>query len=280
MLKLVRRLDVDWSSDAAAGLLRRIGPWMPEHRIGRANLRAAFPEKSDAELEQILRGVWDNLGRVAAEYAHLDRVSKLDPDNPQAGRIDPMPETTRRFLAVREQGGPSLLFAAHLANWEIPAVFGAQYQIPAAVLYRAPNIGDVADAINRIRAVNMGMLVPASPAAPLQLAGALEQGRHVGMLVDQHFGRGVEVTFFGRKCMANPLIARLARNFECPIRGVRVVRLPNRRLTGELTEPIEPARDAAGRIEVAGTMQIITSIVENWVREHPDQWLWLHRRWR
>ena len=65
-----------------------------------------------------------------------------------------------------------------------------------------------------------------------------------------------------------------------PLNGVRIVRLPGHRFRVELTEAIAPARDANGRIDVQGTMQIITSVVEQWVREHPEQWLWLHRRWR
>jgi KDO2-lipid IV(A) lauroyltransferase len=88
------------------------------------------------------------------------------------------------------------------------------------------------------------------------------------------------VTFFGRPTLANPLIARLARQVECPIHGVRVVRRPNRRFFAELTEEVAPARDAEGRIDIAGTMQAITDVVESWVRETPEQWLWLHRRWR
>jgi Kdo2-lipid IVA lauroyltransferase/acyltransferase len=126
----------------------------------------------------------------------------------------------------------------------------------------------------------MGDLVASSMGAPVTLARALEQGRHVAMLVDQHYGRGVEVTFFGRKCMANPLIAMLAREIECPIHGTRVIRLPGNRFAGEISPEVAPVRDADGRIDVAGTMQAITAVVESWVREHPEQWLWLHRRWR
>jgi KDO2-lipid IV(A) lauroyltransferase len=101
------------------------------------------------------------------------------------------------------------------------------------------------------------------------------------MLVDQHFVKGVDVTFFGRRCKANPLIAQLARHTECPIHGTRVVRREDRnRFTIEMTEAIAPARDAQGRIDIQGTMQVITSVIEGWVREHPEQWLWLHRRWR
>ena len=113
-----------------------------------------------------------------------------------------------------------------------------------------------------------------------RLASVLERGAHVGMLVDPHFSRGVDVMFFGRPCKANPLIARLARRFKCPIHGARVIRLPGYRFRFELTDEVEPTRDADGRIDVTGTMQIITSVVEGWIREYPDQWLWLHRRWR
>jgi KDO2-lipid IV(A) lauroyltransferase len=88
------------------------------------------------------------------------------------------------------------------------------------------------------------------------------------------------VNFFGRPCKANPMIARLARHFDCPIHGTRVIRLPGNRFRVELSEALVPARDAAGKIDVAATMQLLTTMVEGWVREHPEQWLWLHRRWR
>ena len=114
------------------------------------------------------------------------------------------------------------------------------------------------------------------------------------MLVDQYYTNGVEVTFFGRKTRANPLLARMLRQIECPIHGVRIIRLPNNRFRGEISEAVPPVRDATGAIDVQGTgralvvnlfnvqgtMQAITSVVEGWVREHPEQWLWLHRRWR
>ena len=89
------------------------------------------------------------------------------------------------------------------------------------------------------------------------------------------------VTFFGRRTMANPLLARLAHHFDCPIHGTRIVRLPRQPISrGEMTEEIAPARDAEGKIDIAGTMQIIMAVIEGWIREHPEQWLWLHRRWR
>jgi Kdo2-lipid IVA lauroyltransferase/acyltransferase len=127
----------------------------------------------------------------------------------------------------------------------------------------------------------LGELIPNSLAAPVKLALLAHSGAHVGMLVDQHYTKGVEVIFFGRRCMANPLIAQLARQTGCPIHGLRVIRNPDgNSFVAEITEEIEPVRDAKGEIELTGTMQAITSVVERWVRETPEQWLWLHRRWR
>jgi Kdo2-lipid IVA lauroyltransferase/acyltransferase len=274
LLALSHRCNRVAISNVGGAIMRTIGPWLPEHRTGRANLRAAFPEKTDAEIETILRGVWDNLGRVGAEIAHLDHI--CSGDRYKRTYIDYGPDNIERFLHVKEDGKPAVIFAAHLANWELPAVIAASDGLDTVVLYRRPNLG----AVIALRRGFMGDLVPSSMGAPVTLARALEQGRHVAMLVDQHYGRGVEVTFFGRKCLANPLIAMLAREIECPIHGTRVIRLPGNRFAGEISPEVPPARDAEGRIDVAGTMQAITSVVESWVREHPEQWLWLHRRWR
>ena len=100
------------------------------------------------------------------------------------------------------------------------------------------------------------------------------------MLVDQYQAGGVEVTFFGRRCRVNPIFARLARIFDAPIYGSRIIRLPHRRFRYDSVGPIEPVRDGSGRVDVAATMQMIMSIIEAWIREHPEQWLWLHRLWR
>ena len=281
MLRAIRTTNRKHMADFAGRFMRTLGPKLKEHRTGRANLAAAFPEKSADEIEAILRGVWDNLGRVAAEFSHIDRLQMFDPDPLEKGDILYTKEVDARFRRLRCDGKPALVFAAHLANWELPALVAAKFRLDTAVLYRRPNIGAVSDAVIKLRKGSMGNLVPTGLDAPLKLIRVLEAGGHVAMLVDQHYVNGVDVTFFGRSCKANPFIARLARHIDCPIHGTRIIRLPDRhRFRVDLTEAIEPRRDATGKIDIVGTMQAITSVVEAWVREHPEQWLWLHRRWR
>ena len=280
LLRSIRFLPRQPTADTAALIMRTAGPWLPEHRLGRANLTAAFPEKSNAEVDRILAGVWDNLGRFAAEFAHIDRLHTHDPPEPDDDILyDEL--TDARFQQLRRDDKPALIFAAHLANWELPALTAAIFDLELSVLYRPPNLPVIGDEVVRMRAGVMGRLIPTGLDAPVKLLRVLEAGGHVAMLVDQHFVRGVDVTFFGRPCKANPLIAQLAQKVECPIVGARLIRLPDkRRFRIEMSQAIKPARDAEGRVDIQGTMQAITSVVEGWVREYPDQWLWLHRRWR
>jgi Kdo2-lipid IVA lauroyltransferase/acyltransferase len=278
ILRTIRYLDRLWVSDVFAWVARTVGPWTGEHRIGRANLVAAFPDKSPDEIERILLGVWDNLGRVTAEFAHLDRLAVGDPHHLPYIHFDDI--AASRFDRLRHDGKPALIFAAHLANWELPAIMSAAMGLDALALYRRPNVGATADAVMALRKDSMGTLVPTDMNAPIRLARALEENRHVGMLVDQYYVKGVDVTFFGRRCKANPLIAALARHVECPIHGTRAIRQPGGHFQAFFTEEIPPVRDGEGKVDIQGTMQAITDVVEGWVREHPEQWLWLHRRWR
>jgi Kdo2-lipid IVA lauroyltransferase/acyltransferase len=280
-LRVVKLTDRKRTANVAGALMRKVGPLCKEHSIGRDNLRAAFPDKSDVEIEKILAGVWDNLGRVAVEFAHLDEFRLPSPGTSHPDGLLVPPELMERGRRILASGKPTIWFTAHLANWELFAVAVKQLGANTAVLYRRPNIEPIANLVTKLRAPVMGQLIPTGLAAPLKLARLLQAGVHVGMLADQHYTRGVPVTFFGRQCLANPLIALLARQTECAIHGARSIRLPDgNSFSGEITEAIEPVRDSQGRIDVNGTMQAITSVIEGWVRKHPEQWLWPHRRWR
>jgi KDO2-lipid IV(A) lauroyltransferase len=280
LLRATRYFDPIKTANLFGRITGLIGPLLREQRIGRANLTAAFPEKSPEEIETILAGVWNNLGRLGAEFAHLDHIWEHDPAHPDSSRIEIEPRTHELFAQLRLDGKAALIFASHLGNWELPALAAVAHGLDAAILYRRPNIASADRIIQEIRAVKMGTLIPAGRDAPLRLAEALQKGQHVAMLVDQYLTNGVEVNFFGRKTRANPMLARLLRQVECPIHGVRIIRLKGHRFRAELSEEVPPVRDASGQIDVQGTMQAITSVIESWIREYPDQWLWLHRRWR
>src|SRR5438270_473317 len=195
--------------------------------------------------------VMSNSFGFGAEFAHLDHIWEHDPASPEESRIEIPPRTHELFAQLRLDGKPALIFAAHLGNWELPALAAVAHGLDAAILYRRPNIASADRIIQDMRAVKMGTLIPAGRDAPRKLAEALQNGQHVAMLVDQYLTNGVEVTFFGRKTKANPMLARLRRQVECPIHGTRIIRLPNNRFRAELSEEVPAVRDASGQIDVA-----------------------------
>jgi KDO2-lipid IV(A) lauroyltransferase len=273
-----RGLGPERASDFGGALARRVGPLLPAHRTAMANLRAAYPDRSEAELREIALGAWENLGRTGAEYAHLDLLFDFDPERTAPGRIEV--EGIDNFLALRDDGRPGLIFSAHLGNWELPAICAARFGLEATAVFRAPNDAAVASVVQEVRSRTMGGLEAARSGAAFAMLGVLERGGHLGMLIDQHFTRGVVVPFMGRPALTNPTLAKFARRYECPVHGVRVLRLPGHRFRLELTPALDLPRDAGGEIDVTGAMAAMTAVVEGWVREHPEQWLWMHRRWR
>src|SRR6185503_11189018 len=117
-LAVLRRINRRRMANVLGALMRTVGPWLPEHKVGRENLRAAFPEKSPDEIEKILAGVWDNLGRVAAEFAHIDRIVIHDPARPERSSDPDTTISERTYVNLQKLGDtqrPCLVFAAHLA---------------------------------------------------------------------------------------------------------------------------------------------------------------------
>jgi len=279
ILRGLRLSDSRRSSAFVGWVMRLIGPMLRGHHTARANLVAAYPEKSTIELDVILSEMWDNLGRTMAEYAHLDRMWDYDFANPKPGRIIIDQASAERLRRLSADGKPVLFFTAHLGNWELQGLSPPAIGREGAMLYKPPSVPALAEELARIRRKCMGTIIPADAFTVFRLNDAIQRGAWVGMLVDQHYANGVDVTFFGRTCKVHPMVARLARSFECQIYGTRIVRLPGGRFRYDISEPIDPPRDHSGKIAIVPTMQMITDVLESWIREYPGQWMWLHHRW-
>lgn len=277
-LGLIRLLPPDRALAFADRAARRIGPWFGRHRIAVGNLRLAFPEKSEAEVQAIASDMWGNMARLAGEYVFLDRLFDYDPDSPVPGRVEVIGKEL--FARLREEKKPHIFFTGHLGNFELLPVAGATYDLPVTALFRAPNNPYIAKYVFRTRAESMGELLASRAGAAFALARILERGGNVGMLVDQKFRRGVRTTFFGRPCLTSPLLAKLARQFECDVYPAHAIRLPGNRFRLHMHDRLELPRDASGRVDVQATCQLLNDTVEQWVREDPGQWMWFHKRWQ
>jgi len=261
-------LPIDWASALGGWIGRTIGPWLPMSRVARANLSAVFPDLPQVEHERILRAMWDMVGRIVGEYPHLDAIAR-GAGSPGA-RVEVAGAEQIEMLKGR---GAALLFSAHLGNWEVFAPSLAALGIPYAQVYRDPNNPFVSWLIHRVRRLPRDEMVPKGPAGARRAIAILAKGGRLGMLVDQKLNDGIAVPFFGRDAMTAPALARFAQRYGCPAVPVRLERLGGAHFRVSFLTSL----DTSGTD--AEVMARANRIIEGWIRERPEQWLWIHRRW-
>jgi len=155
-----------------------------------------------------------------------------------------------------------------------------RHGLSVAIFFRPPNNPFAAQLVRRIRGRSMGRLLPSGLLGTIAAQEALEKGETLGMLVDQHHGLGQPIPFFGRPARTALTLAKLARRYRCPVYGAFVERLGGARFRLVLRPALELTWTDDAEADLRATMTKVNKTIENWVRAHPDQWLWLHRRWR
>jgi len=294
---LVRLLPVRAASALGGWLGRTIGPHVAVSRRAAANLTMIFPEKSEAERRAIIRGMWNNLGRTGFEYPHLrklweedlfDKIAAPGFSNlmKAAERGESVPIKGRRIeitgienaIRLYFQPGPHIVFSGHLGNWEILPLFANMLGLDLDVIFRRPNNPYVDRLLIGMRG-DHGGLVPKGVLGAVLSRTTLERGGVLGLLADQKHNQGVAVPLFGRPAMTAPMVAKLALQYRCPVHGAWVRRLDglNFRVT------VEPALDIPDtgdhNADVAAILAQVNATYERWIRESPEQWMWVHRRW-
>ena len=276
-LNLLKLLQADPAIRFADWLVRKIGPRTRRHRLMLVNLANAFPEKSEAERNEIAMASWGHMGRLAAEYVFLDELFDFDPESQAPGRVEV--SGIPIFLDLRDNPRPFIVFTAHTGNFELLPVAGNAFGLTVTVMFRPPNNPYIAEKVFSFRAARMGKLVPSHAGSSFALARQLEAGKGIGVLVDQKFQKGLSTQFFGNPVQTNPLLAKLVRQFDCEVYPARCIRLPDNRYRLEIEPKIEISRNDKGAVDVQAMGQLLNDKVESWVREHPEQWLWYHDRW-
>jgi Kdo2-lipid IVA lauroyltransferase/acyltransferase len=266
-------LPISLASNLGGWLGRTIGPRLGLSRRATKNLEKAFPEKGADEIAEIVRGMWDNLGRIVGEYPHLKRLDFYAPD----GRVEVIGAENIEIL--RSEDTPGIFFSAHLGNWEIVSLGASQKGLALQRIYREANNRLVEWLFQRGRSAVKGELIPKGPQGARFLLRVLKEGKNVAMLVDQKMNDGIPVPFFGRDAMTAPALADLALRFNCPVIPARAERLSGARFRLTIYPPMELTKTGDRKADVIANMAKVNALIESWIRERPEQWLWVHNRW-
>ncbi len=242
-----------------------LGSNMAMNRKAVRHIRAAL-ECNEDTAKDISRRHWNNLGRVMAEYPHLKKIAT------HHVRFQGLEHLER----MRDDGQCGILFGAHLGNWEVlPHAFLHHADLAVHPVYRAPNNPMVDKRLHAYRSPE-GRLIPYSKSRQgmMGMVKALKSGEHIGLLIDQKYNEGVDAPFFGMNAKTATAFIDMAQKYDCPLVPARCVREKD----GFLID-VRPPLATKNR----DTMDILNdahTLLEQCIREYPDQWLWLHRRWK
>lgn len=260
------------ASNIGGWIGRTIGYRLATNRKARRHVLIAFPEITKNEQDKIILGMWNNLGRVIAEYPHLQRIGK------EYTSIENQEELRSYINDERAV----IFIGGHIANWEVnSAATLMQLNHAVKLTYRAPNNPWTDKLLEKAR--TMGGKLKAFPKSRKSgrfLIETLKQGGSLGILIDQKYNEGIEVDFFGMPSMTNPVFVQLAQKYNAILVPIKCERKNGCDFNLKTYPPIDLFNDSGVARDTKDVIKEAHTMLEGWIKEKPEQWLWLHRRWK
>ncbi len=245
-------------------------------RVGMRNLEMAFPAKSVAERRKILRGVYISLGRLLAEFCVFPSYTLAN-----ASKVA-VYQGFENFEAAEKRGKGVLFLTGHFGGWEIGSFFHSLQGHPMRIVVRPLDNPYVDDLVTRYRTLH-GNSVIGKQGFARGLLAAMECNETVGILMDTNMTppQGVFVDFFGIPACTAVGIARVALHTNAAVVPAFTIWDPVlRKYRVEFGPALELVRTGDGEADAVANTALFNRIFEDYVRKYPDQWLWVHRRWK
>jgi KDO2-lipid IV(A) lauroyltransferase len=269
---LAHLFPIDAVSDFGGWLFRTLGPLTSKHRVAETNLRIVFPDATDAQIANLLRAQWEELGRWIAEFPIADRIA-ADPDRVEVVAME-------RLTRLAEARQPAVLISGHFSNFDMMAVAIMRSGMQCQITYRALNNPYMDERIvEKRRHYGVKLFAPKGTAGARELFRAIGRGESIALLNDQKFNGGIAAPFFGRIAHTAPGPSTYALRFGIPIQPISVQRTHKARFKVVMHEPILLEETADRDADIEAAVRRINAFMEERVLERPAEWFWVHRRW-
>lgn len=228
---------------------------------------------SSREINRIVREMWDNYGRLAAEYANANAFW----DGQTLRNIEI--QGIENLKHIQEDGKPGIIFTAHTGNWQMITLAAQSVGFDLTQMYRPANNPWVDALMLRCQKLAVKNVITKGKGGPRDLLSLIKRGDHALLLVDQKMGEGMAIPFLGREAMTATGVARMYLNQGCPLLPARSERLHDSHFRVTFYPPINFKPMGDHKKDMYNLLLQINVLIEGWVKERPGQWLWLHRRW-
>jgi KDO2-lipid IV(A) lauroyltransferase len=245
-------------------------------KTGERNLLLAFPERSPEELHLVLKRVYRNLGRQLAEFCQMPGYTPT-----KAGRLVRY-EGLENYLQARADGRGVLVLTGHLGAWELSSFYHSLMGYPMGMVIRRLDNPLVDDFVNRIRCLHGNRVLHKDDFAR-GLIASMRAGETVGILMDTNMTppQGVFVPFFGRLAATASGLARVAlKTGAAVVPGFLLWEESERMYVLRFGKQITLVDTGDAQADAVTNTARFTAVIESYIRQYPEQWLWMHRRWK
>ena len=262
---ILKILPFNLSSYLCGSLMCIVGPMTSYHGRIKKHMQIAFPKKSITEINKLTKQHWFMLGQTIGEMPHINHLIKM-------GHLE-----TEGLNKLKN--GPAILVGAHMGNWEFLLRVGDLAGRRAGYVFRPINnwiLNKIQ--IHRNKDANADFYRKGRLAA-IGMASKLKSGEIIGLTGDQLLREGIMVPFFGIKTPTPQAAAVMALKWNVPIYMVRIERFKGIKFKMTVEDKLKIPTNLDKEKAIYQITKMISSRIEDWIKEQPEQWLWAHRRW-
>ncbi len=262
------------SSNIAAKISKFIGKKIAVNKLAYNNLSKAIPQLSENEKEKILDEMWDNLGRIVGEYPHIAKCSAEDIER----FVELSEESKKNLEFYKNLGQGGIIFSGHIGNWEVGPKTFLRYGLPVGTVYRPLNNPYVEKMTASIRGTEM---IEKNAKGNRKIVEFIKNKKFVIILADQKVSEGEPIKFFHDDAITATSIARIALKYNCPLIPARSIRIDNKfKFIVEVEKPLAFQKSDDINADILSVTTKINQKLEQWIKQYPSQWFWVHNRWK
>ena len=271
LLFFMKLIPISLSSYIFSRIFYFLGRFSKANKVLKNNLKLIYKDKlTYHKLKNIEKGVWYNLGANFAEFPFINKFTEQQKQE----RIKIF--GLENISEYRKNKVPFLVVGGHFGNWELMTYIGANFLHHTVIFYRAAKNPYINQLIKKIRALDNITFVASNKENRMGILRAIKNKHNLGMLIDQKICEGIKVPFCGEPAFTTDVMAKLALEYQYPIVPIRVLREEHARFNIRIYPPIP--------ISEHDTIESLTikanKVLEEWVYENPEQWFWVHNRWK
>ena len=272
LLIIYKILGLKYSSILSGKILKILGPVFRSNNICHSNLAIAFPDLNKDEKEKIIKNMWNNYGKILAEYMYIKKFR-----NSETFSKNIIIKNQEILEKIKSDSKPVIFVSGHFNNFELMAMHIEKSGIDVAAIYRPLNNKFLNPIMKNIRVKYIcKKQIKKGISGTKEILKYFKNGTSVALMIDQRVSQGINSNFFNRKALTTTIPAQFVKKYGAKIVPIYIERLKGSKFQIEISKSIEFSNNDS----IETITENLNYVIENMIKKNPSQWIWTHNRWK